>query len=403
MSRHNNILLIGWYFYPKTGGVESLMLAQAIQLVKKGYRVTVLTSPINGEESNEDHAGIKIIRRSSLVVDRPMKNTQIEQEINQVLDEIKPQVVHFHNGSNSSGAKDRSIGVKKILSIFEVIKNRQIPIIEHAHNAQLNDPKTTKPLRDLPWDELICVSQFVKDSWLKLGTRAKKIAVVPNGINFEKFEAANPSPEILGIKKPNEKIIFFPARIVRISTGEISAQKNFRAVIETVKILHEKGVNNFRIVGLLNESTAESAAGKTIKVLKDELIEAGISDCFSFLPAIEPEKMPSYYAASDVVCVPSVNETFGLVYVEAMAAGKIAIASNTGAPQEYIKDGINGFLVNPENPKELAEKLSLILSNDKTAQNIGQAAKITAQNFSIDKMVAKIIAVYQTLTSRNDR
>ena len=394
MSERSNILLAGWYFFPKTGGAETVMLLMAQYLANKGYTVTVLTST-EEEDCDDELDGIKILRRKFYSPKSDYDLDSLAQQFNQILDQYQPAIIHFHNGSYPAGTTDRSIGVRKIKKIFQIIKERQIKVIEHAHNAQLADTEITKELRDLAWDRLICVSNFTKEHWRELGTGAKEIEVVHNCIDLNLFRTAEPKEEIEQIKN-NRKVIFFPARIFRLSNGELSSQKNFRMVLEAVKLL-AKEVNNFLVVAIANDET--ESAKETYASLKNEIAESGLSDNVHFVASVLPTEMPQYYSASDIVCVPSINETFGLVYLEAMASGKIAIATNTGGPKEYINSGQTGYLVEPGNFEELKNIVLPLLQDDQLTESIKQNAQKAADNFSVDKFGQQIEEIYAELLS----
>ena len=65
----------------------------------------------------------------------------------------------------------------------------------------------------------------------------------------------------------------------------------------------------------------------------------------------------------DLIVLPSDQETFGLVLIEAMAAGVAIMGSNTGGVPEIIEDGVNGYTFSPENIEEMSAKMQLILSD----------------------------------------
>lgn len=400
LTDKTTVLMIGWFFYPKTGGAETIMFNQARGLVKDGYRVIVLTSAVEGRKDQEDFEGMTIVRRNyySSTTESPLE--EVKQDFVCLLEKYSPAIIHFHNGSYPSGG-DRDIGVKKVLAMFEVAKGENKIIIEHAHNAQLRDPEKTAPLRALNWDYLICVSNFVKEKWQGLGTAAKEITTIYNGIDIRHYKDVLPSQEVLKMKSSGKKIIFFPARITSSTKPGLNKQKNFRLVIDTCKTMLDKGIKDFKVLAIFNEvvSNENTKAGR--ENLFALLKEKGLKDFMIFIPAISPDLMPSYYAAVDIICVPSTDETFGLVYIEGMAAGRIVIASDTGGPREYIKNSENGFLVDPQNPIELAEILENLIKEKYDINSITLRAKKTAEGFSSEKMVEKIEEIYRSLLQRN--
>lgn len=388
------ILFIGWFFYPKVGGVESLMLNQALWLSKKGYDVTVLTSRLKDQKKTEQLENIRIIREDYINPNDQYPIDRLKDNFLALLKNINPTIIHFHNSSYPFLASPA-----KTVAMFEVGKSFGCKIIEQAHNAQINKPNMTGKIRRLPWDQLICVSNFVKKNWQHLGTAAKNLPVVYNGINLEGFKGVRPDEKILKLKKEKQfsKIIFFAARITRISTGRIDQQKNFILLLKACKKLLRDGFNDFIVLAFQNESLVSGKAEESFQKIKDLIIKYGLKDHIVFQANISPEKIKSYYQAIDVVCVPSIRETFGLVYIEAMASGKVAIASSTGGPVEYIKNGKNGYLVDPKNPNDLAEVLHRVLMDEKLREKISREGLITAKKFSLEIMMKKIEEVYKKI------
>lgn len=402
IRQHNDkkpktVLFVSWYFYPKVGGAETMILNQARCFADKGYKVMVLTSLVESQSSQENIFNITILRRDYMRALSRMPKDQIKGDFSAILAKYCPEIIHFHNGSYPAGVKDKSIGVEVVETLFETATDYGAKIIEHAHNTQINQPEITKPLRDLPWDIVICVSQFVKEKWLQLSTGAKKIDVVYNGIDLKRFANAKPNSEVVKIKQSGEFVIFFPARIFRMSTGEIGDQKNFMLVLEACRKFKEISKTNFRLLAVSNHKSINAKDTDSKEKLEKIVREYNLEDNVIFVPSISPDEISSYYAGVDVVCVPSLDETFGLVYMEAMATGAIAIASNTGGPREYIENDKNGFLVDPTDEIALA-KLFIKLSQDKDlAKKIKRNAKITSQSFSTEHMCKKIEKIYNEI------
>lgn len=392
-----SILLIGWYFLPKLGGVESLILHLAKSLVKEGHKVAVLTSPAKNQPDKQTLGGFVVYRRRFIDAQKAADKSELTGGFNEILNEFQPDIIHFHNGSYPAASTDMISGATNVQRIFELAKTRNIKIIEHAHNAQLKNPDQTETLRRLPWDALIAVSNFVKERWMALGTGAKKLKVIYNGIDVNKFKNAKPSREITGLRQPGEVIILFPARVVSMSQGRISKQKNFSLLIEALGILKNSGVNDFRLVAILNKSIKSKNTQSAYRDLNRLVEESAVQNKIEFIDEVLPDQMPEIVAAADIVCVPSISETFGLIYVEAMAAGKVAIASNTGGPVEYIKSGENGFLVDPDNPNELAEILKKLITNTKLREKIRPKAQLMASKFDYKKFIKEIIEFYKEI------
>lgn len=391
-GKNNSILLIGWFFYPQVGGVETIILNFALWLKEQGFVVTVLTSKSDGEKPDDKYSGIKIIRRQFMDTLSVYPSEKICEEMKTILNDVKPAIVHFHNGSYPSVAENMAIGARKVETMFEVIKSKHIPVIEHSHNAQLRSPEMTKKLRELNWDYLICVSKFVRDRWKKLGNNAKKIEVIYNGVDSTCFQP----PE----QRKDKKVltIFFPARVIHLGTGLLDDQKRFMTVLSACTELVNSGITNFKLLAVLNfpvNNEVRKKASETKKNLDEFIENNNLLGKVDFIPSVPPDEMPNFYEKADVICVPSVNETFGMVYLEAMAAKRIAIASNTGGPKEYIENGQNGFLIEPDDSLGLAKILAELISDEKLRDNVAANAYQTAKKFDQEKSFQKILNIYE--------
>ncbi len=101
------------------------------------------------------------------------------------------------------------------------------------------------------------------------------------------------------------------------------------------------------------------------------------------------------FASDIIVSCSREPETFGRTLIEAMAAGKPIIATDLGAHLEIIENNINGFLVEPDNPEQLAEKLEIILNNSETAKELGNNGnRIYRSKFTLKKYCSRLEDIY---------
>jgi glycosyltransferase involved in cell wall biosynthesis len=127
-----------------------------------------------------------------------------------------------------------------------------------------------------------------------------------------------------------------------------------------------------------------------------------VRDKVIFVGKIPRDEVPYYYAMSNLTVVPSLQEGFGLVVSEAMACGKPTIGTKVGGIPDQIVDGYNGFLVQPRDPGEIAEKILLLLNDPKEARRIGMnGRRIVEEKFDANKRTDKIIQLYSSLCNRS--
>jgi type III pantothenate kinase len=104
--------------------------------------------------------------------------------------------------------------------------------------------------------------------------------------------------------------------------------------------------------------------------------------------------LPEFFDSIDVLLVPSWEEPFGLVVLEGMASGVPVIATAAGGPLEIISSGVNGILVTPRDPMELAAAIASIRDD---RDRLARAARERMQDFDIRKIVPLIEKFYRTL------
>lgn len=130
----------------------------------------------------------------------------------------------------------------------------------------------------------------------------------------------------------------------------------------------------------------------------EDLVRAGTNDSAVILPwSNDQELLRSAYLASDVVVSPSLcYDTFPGVNLEAALYKKPAVSTCFGGAREFILDGITGYVVNPYNKKELAEKIIDLLKNEDKARQFGRASFERLKNeFSLEKQADKLLSWYQ--------
>ncbi len=122
--------------------------------------------------------------------------------------------------------------------------------------------------------------------------------------------------------------------------------------------------------------------------------EQGVEGAFRFLGWKSQAELVELYAQADVFAMPSLTEAFGVVFLEAMAAGVPVVGTRVGGVPEIIQDGQNGLLVPPEDPPALAEALLAALCDPGRQAGLRQAGVETARAFSVGRMMEETYRIY---------
>lgn len=179
-------------------------------------------------------------------------------------------------------------------------------------------------------------------------------------------------------KNRNNKI-----RLITIS--RLIKTKGIDYSIKAVKILIEKDLNlEYIIIG----------DGPERVRLQDLVKKLFLDDNVHFLGESKHDEAMSYLSSSDIFVLPSFRETFGLVYLEAMAFGKVVIGCKGHGFDGIIKDNKNGFLVNPQDEIDIGKKVEYIISNPLKAKAIAIGGKITSKEFTFEKIAEDLDNIY---------
>ncbi|MBC2724843.1 MAG: glycosyltransferase family 4 protein, partial [Desulfosporosinus sp.] len=121
-----------------------------------------------------------------------------------------------------------------------------------------------------------------------------------------------------------------------------------------------------------------------------------INDRVEFLGRLDHKEIIKYMAKTDIFSLPSWNEGFGVVYIEAMSQGRPVIGCKGEGIEDFVEDGKTGMLVKPENVDSLVKAIDYLLSNTDKAQAIGERAqRFILKNYTWEKNAEKTIKVYK--------
>ncbi len=211
-----------------------------------------------------------------------------------------------------------------------------------------------------------------------------KLRTIYNGVNCAQFDGQiDPAVcrRTYGIGPLDPMVLF---------VGRMSVQKGPDLLLEAVPaILHQRGDAKVVFVG----------DGDMRMYLENRSRELGVAHACRFLGAMDPHgDLPNLYKSTDVVCVPSRNEPFGIVVLEAWAAGKPVVVTRNGGPGEFVTHGQEGYVVY-DNPGSIAWGVGMIFSNFAHARWMGERGRVkAAYGFSWDRVADQTEGVYRELS-----
>ena len=149
----------------------------------------------------------------------------------------------------------------------------------------------------------------------------------------------------------------------------------------------------------MGSDTAHNEKG-TYKSYLKSLIQNKFSKNFEFFDYVDESKLRELYSKCTIFVAPSIYESFGIIFLEAMRESKPVIGTRTGGIPEIIIDGENGFLIKPNDFKLLSEKLEFLLDNPKERIRLGNNGREKLEKtFSTDSFVNHTLEIYKKVIS----
>ncbi len=221
------------------------------------------------------------------------------------------------------------------------------------------------------------------------GADPGKIDVVPPGVDTDVFSPGPAGAELaarqaLGLH-PDELVIAFAGRIQPLKGPDV-----LLGAVRQLARAHPDRRWRVIIVG------GVSGTGRQDEHRLADLAEQlGIDALVDFRPPVPAAELAQLYRAADVVAVPSYNESFGLVALEAQASGTPVVAAAVGGLTVAVADGVSGLLVPGHDPVMWADHLARVVLDPELHARLAAAAPVHAAGFSWDVTVDGLLRTYQ--------
>lgn len=266
--------------------------------------------------------------------------------------------------------------------------------IINLHSSPASIPshknKLVSKLREI--DLAICCSEFVARSTEKISPYlCRRIMVVHNGIDHSLF--LKTSGETI-----RARLGLDSNRMILMYSGQITDIKGLHILIQAFSRIHQTFENAVLVVVGSSKVWAGGWRMKENEFYEKEMQRQSVGLPVFFVGKLPSSEMPNYYAAADIVVVPSIiPEAFPLTNLEAMASGKPVIASNVGGIPEVVFDGENGFLVPSRNAQRLEDAISHLLRERKLRESFGKRGQeIVRKSFTKDRMLNDYIRIIES-------
>ena len=347
------------------GGAENLLLSYLKRLDRNKYNFFVCAL----REKPDDL--LSEISKHTEVANLGVKNKfnpRVIFHLRKLIKQIQPDIIHTH------------LFQARFYTTIAYLFSKPTILITHKHN-NVNPKKHNvfiflEMLSILFNKKVIAISQSVKKSLTKFElVPSKKIFVLPNGIDYQKFyksafskHYSNDKPMIIG------------------TVCRLEPQKGLSYLLLAMKIILAKFPEiRLEIVG----------DGSLSGELQDLSQNLGISNSVFFFGKFA-EVIP-FYNRMDIFILPSLYEGFGIVLLEAMASGVPVVATNVDGIKEVVEDGKSGILVPPKNPEAIAKAVTRIIEDTQLQNDLVEEGFNRARLFDIQEHLLKLENLYNIL------
>jgi phosphatidylinositol alpha-mannosyltransferase len=355
------------YAWDAPGGVQVHVRGLADALSGNGHDVAIVT-PSSGSTAEPD----------VVVVGRPVRmpyggkvapicaSRSSWRRVREALRVFEPDVVHVHEPFSPSTAMFAALSSPvPVAATFHAFHDR-------SRLLEIAAPVLRRVARHI--DAPIAVSEaaatFVAD------IVPGDVDVIGNGVDVARFAGASDRPE--GI--PEGRIMLWASRL--------DPQKGFRIAVRAFERLARRFDDlSFVVVGAGADADAVEAVPRNVR---DRIVMVG---------AIANRNLHAYHAVADVYVAPATgHESFGVILVEALAAGVPVVATDIPGYREVIHDTVDGVLVPPGDDRALADGVARVLDDPRLAERLADAGRTRAAAFSWESLTPRIEAVYRRIT-----
>ena len=361
-------------FVPSGTGVGTHLKILAPELVKRGHSVSIVTTRRKGQASEEVWEGVRVFRVFSMPAYGFYQALPSKSSLLRIIDLVHPDLVHHHY-----------VGYL-MMRLCGIAESLEIPQVSTYH---FSSEVLTQPLLMRPFASLVrklLVSYNNRFGLIIAPSRNLASQIARDGIDTPIRSISNP-------------VVFKAARVpiksasnddfTILYAGRLGVEKNLPLLLRAYA----------RLRSVVRDAVVQIAGhGPELGALQDLCSELGISDGVHFLGFLDHQALGQRYAGCDVFVLPSVVETQGLVAMEAMRFSKpIIVTSAIVSAEELVTEGLNGFIVDPQDSQQLADRLAILAGNRELRASMGHESAIRSEAYRPELVVTETESAYRAV------
>jgi glycogen(starch) synthase len=386
------VMMLSWEYPPAlVGGLGRHVHALATTLGAAGHDVTVVTRHTAGAPTDEHAEGVRVVRAVPDPVSFPPDTANLlpwTMAFNHTLTraaltatrDAAFDIVHAHDWlvAHAAVTLREHLGVPLVATIHATEAGRHQGHLPHPHNRMIDDVE--RWLTAAASRVIVCSAYMRGAVCRQFDLPTEGVDVVHNGVDALRWHAR---PRAVAAARArfadgDSPLVSFAGRLVY--------EKGVQHAVAAVRRLR------LRHPGLRLVVAGDGPYRPELERLAREL---GVADAVSFAGFLGGHELPALMAASDCYVVPSVYEPFGMVALEAAAAGTPVAVARTGGLAEIVEPGVTGVLFPPADPDGLADAVSsLLLDTDYARGMARRGRRRVREDFRWPVIAARTAAVY---------
>ncbi len=384
-----SVMFLTWEFPPRViGGISPHVFYLSKSLAKNGVKVHVVTCDFPGAPARETIDGVEVYRIDSYKNPAPdfatwvyLMNLNMQREAASIATRLPAKIDVFH--AHDWLVATAGIGLKHVFRkpLLVTMHSTEIGRRDGLHTSTEKMIAETEAWLTYEAWKVICCSQYMVShvKWA-FGLPDDKLVMVPNGVNLHVYEEV--CRKDLKIFRqtfalPGEKLVLVVGRLVY--------EKGAHILINAIPRILEKVNAKFVIVG----------SGYMKEQLSTIVKSMSLEGKVLFTGFLDDESLLKLQCVADVSVVPSLFEPFGIVALEAMAAGSPVVVSDTGGLGEIVEHDVTGVKVYPNNVESLAWGVTKVLTDQRYRDILREnALKRMKEKYDWDRIAQKTQQIY---------
>ena len=364
-------------YYPVLGGIENHIRVLAEAQAQRGHQVTVLVTNASRQTSEGTLNGVRVIKAGRLAT---LASTPLSLALPLALRREQPDIAHLHVPYPLGDLAQAICGRSRRMVITyhsDVVRQRTL--------LRLYAPLLRRTLDRS--DGIIATSPRYVETSPFLAPRAARCTIIPLGIDPARFETADPAAAAAIRARYGERLVLF--------VGHLRYYKGVEYLVESMAQVEARLL-------LAGDHNPERRA--EIERLAHAL---GVAGRVTFVGQQDDAGLAAHYHACDVFALPCIerSEAFGVVQLDAMAAGRPVVACDVGTGVAWVNQhNVTGLIVPPRDARQLAAALNQLLADPDMRARMGSAGRARVrEHFTLAQMVERTEALEEQVLSRPKR